>query len=141
MEGAEERPSPAVVEEGGVAAPVVAERGGVAGPVGIVVGAGMAVECAALGEALVLETAGCGCRAVLERSSPRRVDVPAGVEGTWGARLVATASGSDERPTRWPASWLAAQASDALTAMPSTAATAVATDRLVMARARYAWAG
>ena len=118
----------------------MAERGGVAATVGIVVGGGVAVECAGLGAALVLETAGRGRRAVLERSSTRRVDVRVGVEGTWGARPVATESGSEERPTRWPASWLAAQASDALTAMPSTAATAVATDRLVMARARYAGA-
>jgi hypothetical protein len=130
-----------VLEEGGVAAAAVTERGGVAGRVGIVLGGGVAVEGAGLWAALVLGTAGRGRRAGPERSSPRRVDVRAGVDWTWGARPVATASGSEERPTRWPASWLAAQASDTLTAMPSTAAAAVATDRLVIARARYAWAG
>jgi hypothetical protein len=130
-----------VLEAGGVAAAVAAERGGVGGPVGIAAGGGVAVEGAGLWAALVPEPAGRGRRAALVRSSPWRVDVRRGVEGTWGARPVATASGSEERPTRWPASWLAAQASDTLTAMPSTAAAAVATDRLVMARARYAWAG
>jgi hypothetical protein len=48
----------------------------------MVVGGGVAVERAGLGAALVLETARRGRRAVLERSSPRRVDVRAGVEGT-----------------------------------------------------------
>jgi hypothetical protein len=140
VDGVEERPSPAVLEAGGVAAAVVTERGGVAAPDGVVVGGGVAFDCAGPGAALVLVTARRGRRAVLERSSPRRVEGRAGVEGAWGARPVATESGSEESPTRWPASWLAAQASDALTAMPSTAATAVATDRLVMARARYAGA-
>lgn len=70
-----------MLEEGGVAA-VVAKRGWVAGPVGMVVGGGVAVERAGLWAALVLETAGGDRRAVLERSSPWRVDVRAGVEGT-----------------------------------------------------------
>jgi hypothetical protein len=104
-------------------------------------GEGVAVDCGGRCVELVLETAGRGRRAVLEWSSPRLVDVGARVEATGGARPVATERGSEERPTRWPAIWLAAQASAALTAMPSTAATAVATARLVMGRARYAWAG
>jgi hypothetical protein len=54
-----------------------------------------------------------------------------------GDRNVATESGSAERPTRCPASWLAAQAREAETAIPSTAATAVAIDRLVISAERY----
>jgi hypothetical protein len=54
-----------------------------------------------------------------------------------GDRYVATDSGSEARPTRWPASWLASHASTADTAMPNTAATAVAMVRLVTGAERY----
>jgi len=53
-------------------------------------------------------------------------------ERAGGDRPVATESGSEERPTRCPESWLAAQARAADTAMPSTAASAVAIERLVI---------
>ena len=133
---------PAVIERG-VGAALVLVCGAVAGAV-LVAGSGaVVVDAAELDAAAVLDTAG---RRVARRSSPRRAGLVAGDEATWGASPVATESGSDERPTRWPPSWLAAQASAALTAMPSTAATAVAIDRRVadlrfMGRERYARAG
>ena len=129
-----------MTEGGGVAAADVEERDGVADPVGMVAAAEAgAFEGEGLWAVLLRETPEGGPCAVLERSSPRLVE-GAGVEITCGARPVATERGSAERPIRWPASWLAAQASAALTAMPSTAATAVATDRLVMGQAHSAHA-
>jgi hypothetical protein len=133
--------SRAVVEGGGGGAAVVEETAGAGGPVVIVVGEDGVIERGGLGAELVRETAGARRREVLDRSSPRLVEVEAGVDRTCGARALATDRGSEERPTRWPASWLAAQASAALTAMPSTAATAVATDRRVIGRVGYARTG
>jgi hypothetical protein len=80
------------------------------------------------------------CRAV-RRSSEDCAGRWAGVERVEGDSPVATDNGSEERPTRCPDSWLAAQASAAETAIPSTAATAVATDRLVIGGERYGAAG
>lgn len=131
----------AVVKAGGGGAAVVEETTEAGDPVGIVVVEDGAIECEGLGAELVRETEGARRRGVLDRSSPGWVEVGAGVDRTCGARPVATDRGSEERPTRWPAIWLAAQASAALTAMPSTAATAVATDRRVIGRAGYAQAG
>ena len=104
-------------------------------------GAGRAVVG---GEFRVLVVRGAGerrRRATADRSSPRWTGVAAPVGAVRGARPVATERGSEERPTRWPASWLAAQASVALTAIPRTAATAVATDRRVIGRGGYARSG
>lgn len=123
-------------------AALVVVCGELAGAGELVTGRGaVVVDGAELGAAVLLVAAGCWRRRVTRRSSLRCAGRVAGDEATRGASPVATESGSDERPTRWPPSWLAAQASAALTAMPSTAATAVAIDRRVMARGRYAPAG
>lgn len=80
-------------------------------------------------------------RRAVRRSSEDRPARWTGVERVDGDSPVATDSGSEARPTRCPESWLAAHASAAETAIPSTAATAVATDRLVIGGERYGAAG
>jgi hypothetical protein len=114
---------------------IVAVGWGTAGVVGTAAG-GAALEgaggtVAVEGVAGWLEAVGAGAGAAAGDRGTRRVCLGgrcfAGRGGRVAGRLigassVATESGSEDRPIRWPASWLADQANAAVSTIPSIAA-------------------
>ena len=62
-------------------------------------------------------------------------------DGDAGASPLATDSGADDNPMRWPATWLAAHATAAVTAMPSKAAAPHSKVRRFISSTPYGTAG